>query len=205
VHDSYVNEVLPRLGYAPDLPSGMAFNNSLSATNLAPNGVITRARYREGLPIDDPMLAWVVTGIVLAGLVIAVRRARGDPLRQYASAVAAMFLISSVTWPHHLVWLAIPVAWLGAAAWGRRCGLLVAVLGLAATLVLFLPMYTFAPGEGRGADMTGVSPEGEELDMQLRSGALALIFVLTVVVRPRVRSDSEGPEQLTEGSADASI
>ena len=65
---------------------------------------------------------------------------------------------------------------------GRCCFLLLPLVVVA--VILFLPMYSFAPGQGRGAHMTDVTPWGEEVDMRWRTGALAGMLLL-LVMRPR--------------------
>ncbi|MCB9897883.1 MAG: DUF2029 domain-containing protein [Planctomycetes bacterium] len=135
VHRSWVEHVLPALGYAPELPAG-AFDNGLHAWNLAPHGVLARAAVEADLPrVAVQIGAWCVSALVLAQLVLAVRalrRGAGQPrddasrgsvaptgpdarrarevLRLYGLGVAASFLVSSVTWPHHLVFAALPAA-----------------------------------------------------------------------------------------------
>ncbi len=179
VHVSYVEQVLPKLGYAPAEPTGFAFTNSFSAWNLAPNGLISRHLFRAGDASAAAGWAWGVSLVVLGVLGATVIRRRGrDPFADYALGVAAMFLVSSVTWPHHLGLVALPVTWLAARSWSRGLAWGNGLLAAAATVVLFLPLYAFAPGEGRGAIMDDVTPETEEQDMRARSLALAALFAV---------------------------
>ena len=198
VHHSYVESVLPMLRYAPDVAPGMAFANNMSATNLAPHGLISRALFRasSGAGVGGAGelaglagATWAVTAVVLGLLAAGLARAgRRDVLGQYGLGLAAMFLVSSVTWPHHLVWLALPLGALVVAVWragpGRAGGPILGLGALVVAVILFLPMYSFAPGQGRGAHMTDVTPWGEEVDMRWRTGALAGMLLL-LVMRPR--------------------
>lgn len=159
IHVSWFTRVLPVLGYAPEVHAGR-FNNALHAWNLAPNGLFTRAA--DGAGFWAAMGAWLVTALVLWQLVGAVRAWNSGRLFSapvvppqldvgwlYAVSVAAMFLISSVTWPHHLVFAALPGCWLVGKALslglqsdrGRMAAVL---LGLMAWGVLALPLGLFS-------------------------------------------------------------
>ena len=86
----------------------------------------------------------------------------------YALSVAAMFLVSSVTWPHHLVLAAVPAVWLlrqalgGQATLAGRTGPL--VCSLAAWSVLALPLGLFDPSSS------------QPVDIPLKTGACLLLF-----------------------------
>jgi len=165
VHASWLTRVLPALGYAPELASGH-FENSLHAWNLAPNGLLTRSLVGSGGPrLLAWLLAWLVTALVLFQLASAVRRrapasrdeaarvatdARGvgasDVARrrlwEYALNLAATLLVSSVSWPHHLVFLTPALALLVLER-VRGAGRPALSLGLAAALLLGLPLGSF--------------------------------------------------------------
>lgn len=173
VHVSWVTRVLPVLGYAPQVAAGR-FNNALHAWNLSPNGLLTRAA--EGATGWAAAGAWLVTALVLTQLLGAVRAARSrqaepaggvaDVGGLYALSVAAMFLVSSVTWPHHLVFAAVPGAWLLrrlslASGRGHRGAV---VCGLLAWAVLALPLGLF--GEGRL----------QSLDIPIKTVACLVLF-----------------------------
>ena len=115
IHASWLTRVLPVLGYAPDLEAGR-FNNSLHAWNLSPNGVLSRTLLEADGPRMFALLgAWIVALLVLGQLVVSVRsRGRGGDrrtiFRVYALGLTATLLVSSVSWPHHLVFLCLPAA-----------------------------------------------------------------------------------------------
>jgi hypothetical protein len=168
VHASWFTRVLPVLGYAPEVLPGR-FNNSLHAWNLAPNGLLTRAA--EGVSFWAGLGAWLVTALVLTQLLGAVRtrnaapgagaesaRPEPDVGWLYALSVAAMFLVSSVTWPHHLVFAAIPGCWLVGQA--LRLGLradrgrpATVLAGLVAWGVLALPLGLFGETGTQAVDI----------------------------------------------------
>jgi hypothetical protein len=172
VHASWSTRVLPALGYAPVLAPG-AFANSLHAWNLAPNGVLSRAVASAGAPRLLALAgAWLVTLLVLVQLGLSLRAGERGPgasasarLRQYGLGVSATFLVSSVTWPHHLVLAALPATWLLCGASRRPA----AALGLLACAVLFLPLGTL------GDDPTLT------LDIGAKAAACVLLLLATAV------------------------
>ncbi|MFT7465581.1 MAG: hypothetical protein ACI9EF_003950 [Pseudohongiellaceae bacterium] len=173
IHVSWFTRVLPVLGYSPVVAPGR-FNNAMHAWNLSPNGLLTRAAAGPGWWAAAG--AWVVTALVLMQLWGAVKGshsrakgvARGDVGGLYALSVAGMFLVSSVTWPHHLVLAAIPGVWLllqGFADSEKQRGQLVATLcGLVSWSVLALPLGMFG-----GGDL-------QPLDIPLKTGACLVLF-----------------------------
>jgi hypothetical protein len=199
VHESWLLRVLPALGYAPELEVG-SFNNSLHTWNLSPNGVLSRAILQAGAPRIFALLgAWLVTGLVLVQLIGGLRaRSRGeadkgqrgtrarDPaayVREYALGATAMLLVSSVTWPHHLVFLAIPSVWLlwrltPAAA--KRMPLASTLTGLLCVVVLSLPLGTL-----------DTSPD-LAVGIPVRTAALVVLFA--VLVPRELSPPSAAPE-----------
>jgi hypothetical protein len=166
VHESWAMHVLPALGYAPEVTPG-SFNNSLHAWNLAPNGLLARTMLQANAPRLFALAgAWLVAGLVFVQLYGALKRqppvdagvANGQKknalfsgsasmyVREYALGVTAMLLVSSVTWPHHLVLLAIPAVWLlwsVARAMTGRSAFGPPLVGLMCLVVLALPLGTF--------------------------------------------------------------
>jgi len=211
VHESWIERVLPALGYAPELESGW-FSNTLHAWNLSPNGVIARElAERGGAAATARGLAWLVAALVLVQLAVGVRR--GGPAsgadregsdgegaeagpgvaaelwRQYGLGLSASFLVSSVTWPHHLILATVPAAALVVAlrtAGGRAP----AVAGLLACAVLFLPLGAF------GAD------DAQRVDVAAKALACAVLF-LALVVRPRAWTSPAGGPSHVSGRTDA--
>jgi hypothetical protein len=130
--------------------------------------------------------AWLVTALVLIQLVGAVRAWNSGRLFNaraglpqpdvgwlYAVSVAAMFLISSVTWPHHLVFAALPGCWLVGKALHlglqpARGQLAAVLLGLMAWGVLALPLGLF------GDAGTQV------VDIPVKTGACLVLFAAVV-------------------------
>ncbi len=196
LHLSWIERVLPRLGYAPVLEPG-AFDNSLHAWNLAPAGWLARLAHANDARAWVPFGAGIVAGVVVLALVALARRrgvtrgadhSRGDgadPVGTrsrdhgrdhrrdhrrdltglYAVGLTATFLISSVTWPHHLVLAALPVAWLILRGWSTS-GLLVRGVGAAAVIVLYTPLDVFSEqGSADGGSAW-------------RTAALAVLFVV---------------------------
>jgi len=195
IHESWLTRVLPVLGYSPEVAAGR-FNNAMHAWNLSPNGLLTRAALGPGWwPAAG---AWVVTLLVLMQLWGAVRAAarraagasddglahaastasaglsssdRRSPLDVgglYALSVAGMFLVSSVTWPHHLVFAALPAVWLLRQVFDSRTTLAGRTLALVCSCVgwsvLALPLGLFDPSSTQPVDIT------------LKTGACLLLF-----------------------------
>ncbi len=183
IHASWFTRVLPVLGYAPELEAGR-FNNSLHSWNLAPNGVLSRAMLEADAPRLMAMIgAWAVTALVCVQLWFALRSGTGhgqgaapstlgrEPvfarLREYGLGVVAMLLISSVTWPHHLVFLAVPTGAVLARLLFRERSLATWVAS-ACLLVLALPLGSL----DESADLA--------LGIPLRTAALVVLFAALV-------------------------
>ena len=182
VHVSWWQNVLPALGYAPSLPPGH-FDNGLHQWNLAPHGLLARAAFVGELPRTLVALgAWAVTSLVVVQVGLAVRDRRGREqaeggaiqarCHEYGLGVAGSLLISSVTWPHHLVFAALPA--LALALGARRGGWRhpAWVLGALAWLALTQPLGTF------GA-------EGEQPADVLVYAVGSLLLVMALAARPR--------------------
>ncbi len=191
-HAGWIDRVLPALGYAPELESGW-FSNTLHAWNLSPNGVVSRVLAQSGgTPGMARGLAWIVAVLVLVQLAIAVRGGAGrsgpevgagELWRQYGLGIAAAFLVSSVTWPHHLVLAAVPAGALVVAA--RSGAKASAVVGLVACAVMFLPLGVF------GDD------DAQRVDVAAKAFACAVLF-LALAVRPRDPSSSAPSAEASE-------
>lgn len=200
IHASWLTRVLPRLGYAPEVPAGR-FDNSLHAWNLAPHGWLARTAEQGGWSRDLVAVgAWAVALLVLWQLVTALRGLAQRPAGArsptdgtpptpggadrldadrpipaadqptdgtpglpgahrawragavHALAVAASLLLSSVTWPHHLVLLAVPGAWL-VARWAVRGTGPARVLGVAALALTVLPLGSLSTDVHQTADV----------------------------------------------------
>lgn len=207
VHESWAVHVLPVLGYAPEVTPG-SFNNSLHAWNLAPNGLLTRTMLGANAPRLFALLgAWLVTGLVFVQLYGALKRKpgrdgdvahvqnKGTPpaanastyVREYALGITAMLLVSSVTWPHHLVLLAIPAIWFlwcVTRAIKGRSAMGPALVGLMCFVGLALPLGTF----------------DESPNMSVGIAArTAMLVVLFAVLVPREQTSRPG--QSTSASA----
>lgn len=176
----WVQRTLPALGYAPDLPPGH-FDNSTHAWNLSPHGLLARAGAQGDLP---PVLvlagALAVAGLVLwqLALLARARRSPGDATTLAAAAVTASLLVSSVTWPHHLVLLALPVALLAARLPRAPAP---ALAGLVATALLMAPLGIL------GGDST-LALEGP-----LRTAACVIVFAALVALPARPWTPEAGP------------
>lgn len=200
IHVSWFTRVLPVLGYAPEAHAGH-FNNALHSWNLAPNGLFTRAA--DGAGFWAAVGAWLVTALVLIQLVGAVRAwnsgrffsARAvlpqpDVGWLYAVSVAAMFLISSVTWPHHLVFAALPGCWLVGKALHlglqpARGQLAAVLLGLMAWGVLALPLGLFGD--------TGT----QVVDIPVKTGACLVLFAAVVAAAATERPADDAHREPT--------
>lgn len=161
---AWTTRTLPALGYGMRVEPD-AFDNALHSWNLSPYGLLTRSALRSGLP---PGLVWVAA-LLVASLVLwqlwLVARTRRDPLGLGAATLAGSLLISSVTWPHHLVFVALPATVL--VLRGRRLPLL-GGLGLLASVVLMLPLGSFD------------SDPSLPLEGPLRTAAAVLLFAASV-------------------------
>lgn len=177
VHVSWWQRVLPALGYAPELPPGH-FDNGLHQWNLAPHGLLARAAWTADLPRAFVGLgAWAVTALVVVQLGLALRGARvaGDAVlgrvREYGLAVAGSLLVSSVTWPHHLVLAALPALALVVTARARGWRRVDVVLGGAACVVLAQPLGTWGATGEQPADILAYAAGCVLLFMGLAAGA----------------------------------
>ena len=170
-HAAWLARTAPALGYAPELEPGR-FNNALHAWNLAPHGLLARQAYAAGLPrLMVLAAAWAVAALVLWQLLLVARAQRGPrgAATLASAALAGSLLVSSVTWPHHLVWAALPLALL-ASALGRAPW--PAWLGLAAGTLLLLPLGALG---------------APELDLPLRTAACVLLFAALAALPPASR------------------
>jgi len=152
-HRAWLANTAPRLSYAPDVPPG-GFNNALHTWNLSPHGLFSRAAEQAGFPSGLVAAAMVAVAFaVVWQLVLVARRQRGrdGAFVLGAAAVAGSFLVSSVTWPHHLVLASVPVA---ACAVSVGRSLVPAGLGLVAGAVLALPIGVLGEAGGGAFDGT---------------------------------------------------
>jgi alpha-1,2-mannosyltransferase len=132
----------------PALSSGTAFY-----ANQSLGGIV--ARILSVNPYTTPWIAlsWgfllpVVLAIVLIGVWF--WRTRHQPALARATAFIPLLpLLSSVTWPHHLVIL-LPVIWIGAIALAERDWPLAPTIGLAGLLVIFNVMARWPVGPAFG-------------------------------------------------------
>lgn len=132
----------------PALARGTAFygNQSLS-------GLLARVLSRN--PYAEPWVATSVAGLValLAAIVLFawwLRRARRDtPLTGVMSFLPLLPLVSTVSWPHHLVIL-LPVVWLAIISLARRGWPLAETLclGAATMLLTLVSRWPFGPAFG---------------------------------------------------------
>ena len=143
-HDTvvFIGQVLPAL--AP----GTAFyaNQSLSS-------VLTRVSVENAYtqPWVDVPLAFVLpaaAGILLVGLWFW-RTHRRPALTRCAAFLPLIPLLSSVTWPHHLVVL-LPVIWLSAIALAERDWPVIPTLALAGLLFVFSVLSRYPAGPAYG-------------------------------------------------------
>lgn len=207
VHESWLVNVMPALGYAPELTAG-SFNNSLHTWNLSPNGVLSRAMLQADAPRLFALLgAWLVTGMIFVQLYGALRKApvgrAGSAdgsrtpeatrarVREYALGATAMLLVSSVTWPHHLVFLAIPTVWL---LWrvlrpsSERGPMGATCVGLLCVALLALPLGTL----DRSPDLA--------LAIPVRTVALVVLFAVLVVREPESGGSSAADDTAPPGA-----
>lgn len=103
----------------------------------------------------------------------------------YALSVAGMFLVSSVTWPHHLVLAAVPAVWLlrqvldgRATLAGRAAALVCSLVGWS---VLALPLGLFDPSSS------------QPVDVPLKTGACLLLFAGMVALFGAPSEDKHDP------------
>lgn len=170
-HVQWLAAMSSRLGYEAAVPAG-EFNNSLHAWNFAPNGLLSRAALAAHWPPGlARAAAWGVTALVLGVLFAWLRRAPAARRieAQYAAALAASYLVSSVTWATHLSLLALPAGWLVLRAWVEPSGprrLAPHLLGALAVTILMLPLGSFG------------DPQDMVADTRLKAGACLVLCAL---------------------------
>jgi hypothetical protein len=179
-HLAWWERTAPALGYAPERAAG-EFSNALHAWNLSPHGLLARTAYRADWP--RPLVlaaALTVAALVLWQLALAARsqRTAADAPTLTATALAGTLLVSSVTWPHHLVLAALPVALL-AARWRQSPA--VASVGLLAGALLMTPLGLLDDDPSLG------------LEGPLRTGALVVMFGALVALPTRGGQPDEPP------------
>jgi alpha-1,2-mannosyltransferase len=132
----------------PALASGTAYyaNQSLA-------GVVMRlfSRNPYTTPWIDLTWAWLLPAAAAIMLSLYwIWRLRGQPALARAAAFLPLLpLLSSVTWPHHLVIL-LPVFWIGAVALAERDWPLVPTIGAGGLLVLFSVVARWPVGPAFG-------------------------------------------------------
>ncbi len=164
VHLAWVQSALPRLGYA--VVDEGAFNNALHTWNLSLNGLASRALLAEG---RAAAALWSVRGVailVVGASAVAVQRVarRGQISGTWliALGVVTSLVVSSVTWPHHLIFAS--VAWLW---WTLRATSPTArLLGGLALVALVPPMGAWG---------------AEELDARVRTFGLVALWAAVLV------------------------
>ena len=198
IHESWLTRVLPVLGYSPEVAAGrfnnamhawnLSPNGLLTRAAMGPGwwpaagawlvtGLVLlqlwsavraahrRARGAGGAGPSNPSAS--------DGLSPPAHRAPLGPRHLdvgglYGLSVAGMFLVSSVTWPHHLVLAALPAVWLMRNALGGRDALAghtgALVCSLVGWSVLALPLGLFDPSSS------------QPVDVPLKTGACLLLF-----------------------------
>ncbi|WP_236571893.1 glycosyltransferase 87 family protein [Janibacter melonis] len=185
-------------------PASFAFwGGALSdPTRLGPNDGSANQAFRalllrRGLDGSELLLAWapylLVIGVVVFWLG---RRAyqQGDWLMEAAVIGLAGFLLSPVSWVHHLHWLMVIVpAILGAAAWRDRPRVVAAVIPFA-WFVCTMPFWgVLWKREGREPAVVGdVLVEGNVIGSLVILGLLAWAIHRTDAREPRSQSATPG-------------
>ena len=145
---------------------------------------------RTGLPAGAAALAWAALSAGL--LVLAVRGARaldraGNRLGAVGTLAAASVAVSPISWVHHLIWLALPMAALVAAHRERLA------LAWLVTLTLSIPSLGSA---GLRSDLGPAALWHLVIDVQ------GLTAVATVLLLPRLLASAR-PQSATAASTDS--
>jgi hypothetical protein len=107
------------------------------------------------------LLGGLAAALVAAGIAARALRRRGraaadDPTQIFAVhalGIAAGFLASPTTWVTHLSLAAVPLGFVLVRAWQRRAGCATALCGVAAAVLLFLPLGTLGSAEDQRLDI----------------------------------------------------
>ena len=132
----------------PALASGTAYyaNQSLA-------GVLSRIFSENAYTNPWIVLAWAsvlpAAGAILLGVFWFWRTRRQPPLSRAVAFIPLLPLLSSVTWPHHLVVL-LPVFWIGAIALAERDWPVAPTVGAAGLLMIFSVVARWPVGPAFG-------------------------------------------------------